>query len=274
MVGGIHYFAPSLTDGFWPGVLVEFNGMLLDIIVFGLLIAAFARSTERRREIKRQSEIIDDFKKWNSDEARYRIGGAIRRLNRLGKFDIDFGGVELFEFSFARQDIKDIKGSVFYDGTWGRAGSRDRVVLQNVDFSYVDCRDVTFSKFHPLSGLTLSSAFAEIRDCSFRDSDLRGATFRGAHMEWTNEHPSELGIWHDFEDGTGDFEQTHYPPFWRTRLKGASFAEVTFKNADFREAEGILDCDFLKARGLDTCLFGDEETKKAVIAKAENIPED
>lgn len=256
---------PELQDGFWPGVFIEFNGMLFDIAVFGILIAFFLRAAERRREVHRQQELIDDYKKWDNDEAKFRIAGAIRRLIRSGKTDIDFGGIELRDFSFRRHDIKSIKGSIFYDGTWGEMGSRDNVKLEKIDFDFVDCRDVIFSKFNPFDGFNIDVKFALMKNCTFINANLSGAVFNGAHLEWTEEHPAELGVWHEFPGEQPSFEQTYYPPFSNADLKGASFADARFNNADFREAEGVLECDFTGAKGLGTCLFDDNEIRDAVL---------
>ena len=217
---------PELKDGFWPGIFIEFNGMLFDVVVFGIVIAFFVRATERRREVRRQQEIIDDYKKWDSDEAKFRIAGAIRRLNRLGKTDIDFGGVELRNFAFRQHDIRSIKGSTFYDGTWGEMGSRDRVKLKGVDFSAVDCAEVIFSKFNPFVGIEIDVVFASMTDCIFVDADLSRSVFNGAYLEWTTEHPVELGDWHEMEDEPPSFHQTYYPPFSSANLKEASFADT------------------------------------------------
>ena len=42
------------------------------------------RLGEKRRNIKRWQEEIDDFRGWNSEEAKFRIVGNIKRLNRNG----------------------------------------------------------------------------------------------------------------------------------------------------------------------------------------------
>ncbi|MDZ5698694.1 pentapeptide repeat-containing protein [Chelativorans sp. M5D2P16] len=270
LVVTLYLAIPGLQDGFFNGVFVEFNGMLFDVVVFGILIALFVRAMERRREVQRQQEIIDDYKKWNSDEGRFRIAGAIRRLNRFGKTDIDFGGIEVSDFSFRRHDIRSIRGSTFYDGTWGEMGSRDDVKLERVDFHSVDCREVVFSKFHPFAGFTLDIVFASIKDCNFAEADLANAVFKGAHLKWTEEHPDELGIWHEFPDEPPAFQQTHYPPFWRADLQGASFVDATFKNADFRGADGVLECDFTGAKGLESAIFDDDEVKKSVLRMSQS----
>ena len=75
--------------GFWQGVFVEATGATMDLAVFGILIALVVRRRERNQEISTQEKLIDDFKKWDSEEAHYRIAGAVRRLNRLGRTSID-----------------------------------------------------------------------------------------------------------------------------------------------------------------------------------------
>ena len=51
-------------------------------------------------------------------------------------------------------------------------------------------------------------------------------------------------------------------------LKGASFEDVTFRNADFRDAVNIGDCTFTGAKGLDECLFDNEGVKEQILRKA------
>lgn len=261
---GWHTFAPKTL----PDVWVEFVGLTFDVFFILIIFASFEYRRQKAQDLRRQQEIVDDYKKWDSEEAKFRIAGAIRRLNRLGKTAIDFGGIELREFSFRRHDIKSINSSTFYDGTWGELGSRDNVILEKVDFSHVDCRGVVFSKFNPFGGVGIDLRFASIIDCDFVGSDLSGAIFNGAHLEWTTDHPTELGAWHEFPDAPPAFEQTYYPPFCEASLSTASFAEARFKNADFRQASGILQCDFEGAKGLETCLFDDEDTKEAVLGRA------
>lgn len=260
---GWHTFAPTFYHELW----VEFGGLTFDVFFILIVFALFEHRRQKAQDIRRQQEIIDDYKKWNSDEVKLRVAGAIRRLNRLGKTDIDFGGIELQNFSFRRNDIRSISGSTFYDGTWGEMGSRDQVILDKVDFSHLDCQGVVFSRFNPFSGLDIDVMFASITNCRFEQSNLSGAVFKGAHLEWTSEHPAEFGVWHEFQDEPPAFEQTHYPPFSGASLSKASFENAKFKNADFRQADDILECDFKGAKGIESCLFDDENTKTAVLRK-------
>ena len=89
----------------------------MDIIVFGMVITVFTllqtRRLKRDQSVVTQTELIDDFKQWNSDEARYQIAVAIRRLNRLDWTEIDFSGLFLSDFSFKQHEIESIRGSTF-----------------------------------------------------------------------------------------------------------------------------------------------------------------
>ena len=255
-------------DEIFRGIYIEAGGAVMDILVFGIILAGLASMTSRRREITKQMELIDDYKKWNSEEARYRIAGAIRRLNRLNCTAIDFSGIEMSNFRFRWLEIENIAGSTFYDGSWGTWSGKDQVILTDVDFAVVDCRNVMFSKSDPLSGLDMPHRFATFADCNFRGAQLQGAVFRGACLEWSENPPEEVGKWVDIGDGHAAFNQTYYPPFDGADLKGASFGDVLFKNADFRGAKNIQECTFTGAKGLDECMFDNEEMKGQILRKA------
>lgn len=254
------------------GVYIEATGAVMDMVVFGVVIALMAVWTEQRRErdadIERQRELIDDFKKWNVDEARLRIAGALRRLNRLGCTTIDFSGCELSNFSFGWHEIGSIAGSTFYDGSLGMRSRKGQVTLEGVDFSRVDCRNVVFSKFNPFSGIRLRIRFATFKDCEFQDARLQGATFRGAHIEWSKEPPEEMGVWEELGDGEAAFMRTYRAPFDGVDLTGVSFDDVVFKNADFRDALNVQKGSFKGAQGLDECVFDNEKVKGQVLEAA------
>lgn len=85
IIMGIAIFGNKLQNSeFLEGVLVESFGMLFDILVLGVVFSVLFKFTEKRRDIKRYLEEIDDFRGWNEPEAMYRITGIIRRLDKLG----------------------------------------------------------------------------------------------------------------------------------------------------------------------------------------------
>lgn len=256
------------------GMYIEATGAAMDIVVFGIILALMGywtnRRCERASDIARQRELIDDFKKWNTDEARYRIAGALRRLGRLNSTKVDFSGLELSDFSFTWHEIDSIEGSTFYDGSWGTLSRRDRVILERTDFTELNCRNVVFSRSNPFSSLKLGLHFATFRDCRFENAQLHGAVFRGAQLEWSTEPPVETGEWVELEDGSSAYCQNYWPPFDGANLKDASFQDVYFQNADFRGALNIHDCSFSGAKGLNECMFDDDEVRKRVQEAAES----
>ncbi len=255
------------------GVYIEASGAVMDIVFFGVILAILANMTSRCQDVTRQMELIDDYKKWDSAEARYRIAGAIRRLKKLNRTEIDFSGIEISNFRFRWLEIESIKGSTFYDGSWGTWSGKDRVTLTKVDFSAVDCRNVMFSKFNPFSGLEALGRLATFKDCSFQRAQLQGAVFRGALLEWSENPPEEMETCEYLEDGNPVFIPTYTSPFHEADLKGASFEDVLFRNADFRGAENVEKCSFSGAKGLDECLFDSEEVKEDIFRKASSSPE-
>ncbi len=142
-------------------------------------------------------------------------------------------------------------------------------MLREVDFSYVDCGDVVFSAFHPLGGLGIDlPRHAQFRDCWFVEANLRGATFKGALMEWTQEPPEETGHWEEMQEREPVWAQEYYSPFHLADLAGTSFEDVAFRNADFRDAESLDKCKFAGATGLEDCMFDSEEDKERVLRLA------
>ena len=239
----------------------------MDLVVFGIFLALVGRLRQRKRNIASQQELIDDYKKWDSEEGRLRIAGAVRRLNRHRQFAIDFVGLEMSDFSFAAHDVESIAGSKFYLGAWGTMGSGGRTALERVDFSRVDCRNVVFSAFNPFGGLILQPP-AQFRDCQFISANLRGATFKGALLSWSDPPPKELGEWIDTADGDTCFAQTHHSPFDGADIAGASFEDVKFRNADFRDTLNLRQCRFAGATGLEDAMFDDDEEKEWALAAA------
>jgi len=69
---------------FSKNILVEAHGMLFDILIIGIFIFALHKLGEKRLENRRYQEEIDDFSGWKAQEAKYRIIGNIKRLNRNG----------------------------------------------------------------------------------------------------------------------------------------------------------------------------------------------
>jgi uncharacterized protein YjbI with pentapeptide repeats len=247
----------------------EMGGVTLDLIFIVGVLAIFEHRRGRQQEIARQREVIDDYKRWDHPEAHLRIAGAIRRLNRLGVFALDMAGAKLSDFSFARNGVESIAGSKFFDGRWGEKFGDSTVKLTDVWFDHLDCREVTFSPYNPLAGLgDFSTNFSHFLDCSFMGSDLRKSKFNGSELQWSKVPPDTHLEFFEDEDGSSGCGQISYGPFYQANLQGASFKGCRFKNADFRDAENILEADFTGAKGLEDAFFDSDEIRAAVLAQA------
>lgn len=247
----------------------EMGGVTLDLIIIVGVLTIFEHRRGRQQEIVRQREVIDDYKRWDQPEAHYRIAGAIRRLNRFGVFALEMAGARLTKFEFARNGIESIEGSTFFDGRWGERIGDSTVKMIEVSFDHLNCRKVTFAPYNPLAGLgDLATNFSHFLDCSFIDSDLSEARFNGSELHWTKPPPeTHMEEWEE-EDGRPAWAQASYGPFYQANLRGVSFKGCRFKNADFRDAENILEADFTGAKGLEVAFFDTEEIRATVLAQA------
>lgn len=246
------------------GIYIEATGLLMDVLVVGVIIGVITRRFERKLRTQNQEELIEDFKKWESQEARHQIAGAIRRLNSLGKTSIDFAGIRLRRFSFREHDIPSIAGSKFHSGSAKEVMSnRRKTVLEGVSFSYIDCRKVAFAQARPFGG-----SYALFRDCQFVRADLRGALFKGARIEWTETPPAEIMRWEESPEGERYSIPTHTSPFEDADLAGMSFEHAEFRNADFRRAKNLEECKFAGASGLEGCVFDSNDRKEWALRQA------
>lgn len=84
-----------------PGdILVEFHGLVFDLIVFGIILTLYESfknqieeqnkaDKERNEKIQKFYDDIDDYRYWHEPESAHKIVGTIRRLNKLGVANFD-----------------------------------------------------------------------------------------------------------------------------------------------------------------------------------------
>jgi hypothetical protein len=169
---------------FWVNVLAEAHGVLLDLLLFGCLLLWFDQKAERRRQIERYKNAIDDFLGWETEEAMYRIAGNIRRLNREGASpttlrDAYLAGADLKNATLSEVSLNGatLAGATLQDADL--SGS----YLGNADLSDADLHraDLSGAHFGVFPGMrspdgnhqtTLKGAY--LREANLRD--LRNAT--------------------------------------------------------------------------------------------------
>jgi uncharacterized protein YjbI with pentapeptide repeats len=149
----------------------EFPGLMLDIVVFGVLIVIYKniwdRRQDRKNNIKRWQEEIDDYRGWEEKEAMVRIMGNIRRLNKIGATKVD-----LHKCYFKEADLTefDLKGANFEDANLEGAILNNNRNLQITNFSKANLRRARLIS-------------ANLQGAILRGADLQGADLSSANLE-------------------------------------------------------------------------------------------
>ncbi|GAB5461019.1 MAG: hypothetical protein HoeaKO_11100 [Hoeflea alexandrii] len=242
----------------------EFWGLIFDILIILVGFGLIQNWKQRRDDIARQEEIIEDLKRWDNEESMHRVVGAIRRLNLMGQSAIDLTGAALSNAQLKGYGVSSLRGSKLSGGGWADETVREST-FKNVDFSRLDLRDAVFGK-PAWFGATKSGSYV---DCDFFNADLQSAVFDAAELHWTTPPPNDLYEVVDYEeDGRPVEVRIHYAGFNDADLANTSFKKCSFLNAHFREAFNLETADFSGASGLETCWFDSDELKAQIIAKA------
>jgi uncharacterized protein YjbI with pentapeptide repeats len=259
--------APQVLPDLWPAM----GGMAFEVFFILIVFAVFEQRRVGLEEIERQREVIDDLKTWDSPEARQRIAGAIRRLNKRGIFSIDLRGATISDFAFSKNRIDRISGSVFYDGSWGQPANNTRVELTRISFDWVDCSSVQYSPFDPFESLSLGLPRYANLDGTFLNASLREAMFNGASLAWSTVPPKDRLEAQEETDGTVSFVPLSFGPFDGADLSDVSFRGCVFRNADFRGAENVETVDFFRAEELEEAFFDTPDDKSRALASANRL---
>ncbi|WP_319823839.1 pentapeptide repeat-containing protein [Thalassovita sp.] len=243
----------------------EFWGLIFDILIILVGFGLIQNWKQRRDDIARQEEIIEDLKRWDNEESMHRIVGAIRRLNNMGKTEVDLTGASISGAKFKGYGATSLRGSKLSGGGWADETLRESS-FKNVDFSRLDLRDVLFGYDAWGFGYAKSGRY---EDCNFWEADLRGSCFDAAELHWTTPPPDTLDeVIAEEDDGRPIMDRVHHGSFNDTDLANVSFKKCRFHWADFREAYNVESADFIGATGLETCAFDGEELKARIIVKA------
>lgn len=161
------------SDGeFWKGILVEAHGMLFDIAIIGVLILWLNKKGEKRLEIQRYKDEIDDFRYWKSEEAMHRIVGNIRRLNKKGVSSIHLNECYLKNANLSGVTLQ---GAYLVNATLNGA------ILFSTNLRYADLRNANFID-------------ANLHTADFREADLRLALFNSKTIFPNDFNPKQAGM--------------------------------------------------------------------------------
>jgi uncharacterized protein YjbI with pentapeptide repeats len=158
------FFYTNDTKTFYEGILIEGHGMLLDFIVFGLVFTLIDIVRNRKLDIQRFKEEIDDFRHWNEPGASYRIAGIVRRLNKYKVEKLDLSYCNLNDAKLKKLHLQSV--------------ILEKANLNGADLGYSNLQD---------ANLQLASLeHADLRIANLERSNLRIANFHGAILRIAN----------------------------------------------------------------------------------------
>lgn len=158
------------TEFSWHDLLVEANGMVFDLLVFGILLSIYEKLREKRDKIERLHEEIDDYRGWEEKEAKYRILGAMKRLNKEGIYYTDLHSCFLAESQFSETNFK---GANLANVNFSQAG------FVKVNFEGANLQGANFYQAYLLE---VNLAEANLKAANLINSYLVNANLKGADL--------------------------------------------------------------------------------------------
>ncbi len=191
LVVSISWAAGFYTDGWLSNVLAEAHGMVLDILVIGVGITLLNKLSQKNQDIKRYKEEIDDFRRWESDEAAHRIAGSVRRLNNLGVSNIDLRHCFLQNTKLEGAKLEGAKlEGAYLRGAYLRGANLQRANLVEANLQRADLAGANLAGAYlweaDLWGANLQRANlwkADLWKADLQRADLEGAYLRGANLQ-------------------------------------------------------------------------------------------
>jgi len=199
------------AGGFFQGIIIEYVGMLFDIFVLGIIFSIFYKFTERKRDIKRYLEEIDDYRGWESDEAKFKIIGNIRRLNKLGFTRIDLSRCYLKKGNLSGLNLT---GANLWETNFQDA-SLDETTMIGANIECTNFKGASLFEAN-LQGAINMYPWLEGDAMSFK-----GPNFEGANLEECNLKDAQL----------------MRANFKNVKLKNAELQNANLSESDFKDAK-------------------------------------
>ena len=99
-----YYIVSSNYEEEWlSNIVVEFHGLIFDIILFGILFTIFEKRNEKKVRISIYKDDLDDLRLPFHDPK--GVNRTILRLNRLKCFDLDLSNISISQFQISNWHI-------------------------------------------------------------------------------------------------------------------------------------------------------------------------
>lgn len=163
LVAFIAFFIVAILDFFdsefnYHDILVEFHGLVFDLIIFGILLSLYESIRNKNIKISNLLDELEDYRYWESEEALFRIRGIRSRLNQLGVRDINLSHCNLENEEFYGFENNKIESEIFIGAN-----------LKNTEFNNLDLTGTNFEN-------------ARLQNAAFIDCILNNVNFEGAYL--------------------------------------------------------------------------------------------
>lgn len=248
VVGSVYLRGKNYKGDFLDNILVEAHGLLFDIFIFGILIVIFNKIGERKREIKRYQEEIDNFRYWYSEEAMFRIVGNIKRLNQNGFTKIQLHGCYLK--GAILKEVK-LRGADLED-----ANLQDALIMySDIQGGKIAGANLTKAALWEanLQATDFTSAIlqeARLPSANLQEAILNDANLKDADLRWTNSKKACF----EKADLRGAFlwgANLQEANFWDANLRGANLQETNLQGAKHLTVEQLSEVETLYGAKLD-----------------------
>jgi uncharacterized protein YjbI with pentapeptide repeats len=204
------YYIANFKD-FFKEVLAEAHGMIFDIAIIGILIFWLRETGEKRLRIRMYQDEIDDFRKWESEEAAFRTVGNIKRLNRH-KISI----INLVDCYLTKTNMNHLN----------LEGSN----VNSANFSHCNAIDCNFND-------------TRANQTNFENAKLNQSSFQGAYANGANFKDAFL-IKADFKNAfliKANFKNAYLmeADLSNCHVTGANFDEASLYKANLKGVEGL-----------------------------------
>lgn len=183
----VHYFLSF--RGSWGdylnNIIVEAHGLLFDLVVLGILISIYERRIQQRDAIERDKNLIHDYRRWEEQEATYRIVGAIRRLNKENVSQVSLyccflKNAQLMALNLTEADF--FLTNLISANLSSTNLTRATFSGTNLTKANLTKANLTMAKMIQANFTDANLTDANLTDATFMGVNLTGANLNGAHV--------------------------------------------------------------------------------------------
>lgn len=173
---------------FFLNILVESYGLVFDLLIVGCLLLWFTKLAERKLEIKRYKNEIDDFRLIRgNEEVSARIMGNVKRLSNMSYTKVDLHMCDLSYQHFTKNT--------------NDTGSRHSLNLNGANFFAAKLTKSIFfgcylenANFRSAKLQNAYFGLANLNNAKFNGADLKGAVFTDAYFLETVDFSKAINI--------------------------------------------------------------------------------